>query len=398
MDYSILVVDFAEDERCLPLFESWQESDLPIKLKLCSGLEEAELEIESEDTVGMIISTSSYTPDLDTMLRSFQTKVGCLPDFISIICDEPSPRFLVSVFEFGVETIFSFQRAQDDMIGWVKGIASILENEESPEANAIALSRGIKTHDAGMIAKAGEVMSEMAEYDYKAAFVAGKALEVQGDFAKAELSYRTASNMNKMFRPTTSSLGETLLINGKTDEAIAIFEKLEKSNPRDMMRKSNLIAAYVESGDLEKANAALAQAESQSADHPKVKEAKAHILLSQGKVSDAFGLMDELKDAGPLFASKLNDLGIRLSKGGKAKSALALYNKSHKIVRQDLKYKVTLNAALACRRAGAYEKALKYLMRCEKEYGSMFPKLKRIVDATKQAVDKKKKLASKQAS
>lgn len=57
---------------------------------------------------------------------------------------------------------------------------------------------------------------------------------------------------------------------------------------------------------------------------------------------------------------------------------LSLYQKAHKIVRQDLKYKISLNAALACRRLGEFEMGLKYVARCAKEYGSMYPKLAKI--------------------
>ena len=57
-----------------------------------------------------------------------------------------------------------------------------------------------------------------------------------------------------------------------------------------------------------------------------------------------------------------------------------------------------MNAGLACRRAGAYGKALQYLKRCGEEHGGMFPKLKKIMDATLLAYKKKKKLAESKAS
>jgi tetratricopeptide (TPR) repeat protein len=85
-----------------------------------------------------------------------------------------------------------------------------------------------------------------------------------------------------------------------------------------------------------------------------------------------------MKDVGPYFAAKLNDLGIKLSQAGKGKSALSLYNKAHKVVRPELKYKISLNSALACRKLGEYEAGLKYVARCAKEFGSMYPKLQKI--------------------
>ena len=65
----------------------------------------------------------------------------------------------------------------------------------------------------------------------------------------------------------------------------------------------------------------------------------------------------------------------------KGKSALALYQKAHKIVRAELKYKISLNAALACRRLKEWDMALKYVARCEREFGATFPKLAKIRQA-----------------
>lgn len=398
MKHSILLIDLVNEGRCESVFSMLESSDLAANILRCESDQDIEAGIDSIDIAGLIISIDNYSDRLDRMLRDFQTRVGALPEFIMILCDEPSPRFLVSLFEFGIETIKSFQRASEEAIGWVKSISETLSNEESPEYNALKLSRGIKKKDSTMIMEAGKEVAAMVDYDYKAAYISGKAREMQGDFAGAEESYRAASDMNKMFRPSDSSLGEALLINGKTDEAIAVFEKLEKSNPRDMGRKMNLVTAYVESGDLEKANDIMVSAESLQADHPKLKEAKAHLLLFQGKIGEAFGLMDDLQDAGPMFASRLNDMGIKLSKAGQVKNALALYNKAHKIVREDIKYKISMNAGLACRRAGAYGKALQYLKRCGEEYGGMFPKLKKIMDATQLAYKRQKKLAESKAS
>jgi tetratricopeptide (TPR) repeat protein len=99
-------------------------------------------------------------------------------------------------------------------------------------------------------------------------------------------------------------------------------------------------------------------------------ETRAQICLGTGKIGEAFQLMDQMSEVGPFFAAKLNELGIRLSQAGKGKSALALYQKAHKIVRSELKYKISLNAALACRRLQEFDMALKYIIRCRKEYGS----------------------------
>ena len=137
--------------------------------------------IDSIDIAGLIISIDNYSDRLDRMLRDFQTRVGALPEFIMILCDEPSPRFLVSLFEFGIKTIKVFNAQVKKLLGG-KVDTETLSNEESPEYNALKLSRGIKKKDSTMIMEAGKEVAAMVDYDYKAAYISGKAREMQGDF------------------------------------------------------------------------------------------------------------------------------------------------------------------------------------------------------------------------
>lgn len=84
----------------------------------------------------------------------------------------------------------------------------------------------------------------------------------------------------------------------------------------------------------------------------------------------------------------------KLSQAGKGKSALALYTKAHKVVRPELRYKISMNAALACYRLADFDAALAWLDRCEKEYGSAYEKLVKI----RKAVLAAKKKGSEQNS
>ena len=85
-----------------------------------------------------------------------------------------------------------------------------------------------------------------------------------------------------------------------------------------------------------------------------------------------------MENVGPFFASKLNEIGVKLSQAGKGPSALALYQKAHKVVKPELRYKISLNAALACRRSEDFDKALTFVKRCREEYGQNFEKLEKI--------------------
>jgi hypothetical protein len=82
-------------------------------------------------------------------------------------------------------------------------------------------------------------------------------------------------------------------------------------------------------------------------------------------------------------------MGIKLSQANKGKSALALYQKAHTIVKKELRYKVSLNAALACYRLEDFATALKYLDRCEREYGGILDKAAKIRNACKASMKKK---------
>jgi tetratricopeptide (TPR) repeat protein len=390
MTWKIIVADFTGALEWEPLIARLSHLQNEISFVYSTSSEDLLLHLNSPEAVSLVVAAPEFSSEVENAYRQYQQIVGCLPEFLALICDEPSPRFVVSIFEFGVENIIRKEHILDRFETLAQVIKTTLSDESSPEFHAINLALGLKTSNQARIQNAGAAMKAIAGEDYRAAYVAGRALEAQGVYGEAEQAYKLAYGINKMFRPGSSSLAEALMVTGKVDEAVAILEKMEKSNPRDISRKSTLIAAYTEQGQTEKAAKALAEAAALAPDHPKLVEAKVNIMLAEGKIAEAFNLMPQMENAGVLFASRLNDMGIRLSKEGKAKQALALYNKAHKIVRQDLRYKLSMNCALACRRLGDFEMALKYLARCKKEFGKSFDKLDQIIVATKLAIEQQK--------
>jgi tetratricopeptide (TPR) repeat protein len=216
-------------------------------------------------------------------------------------------------------------------------------------------------------------------------------MQATGRLGEAEEAFRTSNKFNKMFRLAATGLGETLILNGKHDEALAVLQKLEKTNPDHVERCAQIAVAYVEKGDIAKAKEYADKIAKNAPEHGKVNELKAHILLREGKVNDAFQMLDQLSDVGPQLAARLNELGIKLSQAGKGKSAIALYNKAHKIVTPELRYKISLNAALACHRSGDFALGLKYLQRCAKEFGGLNPKIAKIKQALEQGLLQAKK-------
>lgn len=384
-----LVVDLDESN---PI-ENITDLSLPVSVRVAKTVDEAFLELDSGAVLVMAVAADKITSELDLLLKKFKDKVACIPEFQMVVCDAPGPRLLVSVFEYGIEKICGRPSFPVEFSQLAEEAFQLINDKESSESQSIRLSQAIKNADQQEIASLSEEIESNANVDFRAAFARGRAMEATGKYAKAAESYSHAQGMNKLFRPSSMGLGETLLITGKAQEALEIFNKLDRANPRDINRKINMIYSHTELGNTEEAAKLLEYAQEISPDHPRITEAKVHLLLTDGKIKEAFALLDDIQDAGPFLAAKLNDLGIKLSKNGKGKSALALYKKAHVIVRSELKYKISMNAALACRRLGSYDLALKYLNRCEVEFGSSFEKLDKIRAAVNSALGKQKKSA-----
>lgn len=363
---------------------TWQQQvahvSIPYTMKCVTGSEAALAEIAASTVSPLVIFANDSSNPLNEILRSYQATFGPMSELQMIVCSNPSPQFMANVFEFGIEQFVASETWPEEVAALCRAVQEKLSDKNSPEFKTMQLAGATRTQDVGKIQAAKSALGDLATYDFRAAYASGRAAEITGNYNDAIEAYRSAGGMNKMFRPSSTSLGEAYLITGNVEDAIAIFQKLDKSNPRDIDRKANLASAYIEKGDLETAERYALEAEALQPNSSRVTEIRAQVFLCQGKVGDAFALLDQMSDVGPFFAAKLNDLGIKLSQAGKGKSALALYQKAHRVVRTDLKYKISLNAALACRRLLNYDLALKYVDRCAKEYGVMFPKLVKIKD------------------
>ncbi len=372
------------------LGETWTEAlaaqDCATEIEYCT-LQDAAKRIAQGDVVGIVLATKEFSPALQLMLRAFKTNVGAIGAFQSVICDEPSPELSAALFEFGVEIFFSVATYPAEVGAFTRNVSEMLR-ENTTERRTVELNRIIRTGDQTKIEQIRKVLSDEAGHDHLAAYSLGKSLEASGDFDKAAQAFKQSSTMNKMFHASSSSLGETLLVTGKLDEAKEVFEKLEKTNAKNSERKLNLATIYTEKGDFETAKAFMKAAATLAPTDPKLNEAKAHMYLKAGKIQEAFQLMDGMSEVGPFFAAKLNEMAVKLSQAGKGKSAIALYKKAHKVVRSELRYKISMNAALACYRMGEFDASLVWLERCEKEYGSAYEKLVKIRKAVQAAKNK----------
>lgn len=396
MEWTCLVVDLGGSN----LSSTWNETNREFALNV--NVVDAAEALAMLDT-GLVVAMVIHNPALEqrgTLLKlcdTYRRKVGPLPQFQAIVSQgDPDPQLLNDVFEFGIENFFGLQAWQDELVALCKSVAETIGDTNSSEHRVIQLSRSMAKGDKGGVAEAERALTEASRYDYLAAYSKGHALQAIGKFEEAAEAFRASGQMNKLFRPADTGLGENLLVLGKTDEAIALFEKLDRMNGVNVDRKASLAVAYLEKGDIAKAQAYWKEAARLEPSHPRVAEAKAQMLLVSGKINEAFDMMNNLQDVGPFFATKLNEMGIKLSQAGKGKSAIALYQRAHKIVRKELRCKISLNAALACYRMREFENALKYLARCEQEYGRKLEKVDKIRAASQAAM--KAEAATKQAS
>ncbi len=334
--------------------------------------------LETGNVAAMIIFAAGVNREVFNILDLYKRNVGAIASFQAIVCDDPPPLFMTQVYEYGIENFFTSKNWVEHTFKFCEEVQALLSDQECSESHVINLSRSLITGDQVKILESKKKLSQMVDYDFLAAYSQGTALQAVGRFSEAVDAFRKSKNLNSLFRPSISGIGENLLVMGRIDEAIAIFNDLEKLNKRSVERKANLAAAYMEKGDTTAAKKYLLEAEALNPSHPRIAETKVQLLLKQGKVKEAFIQMDQLQDVGPFFAAKLNEMGIRLSQQGKGKSALALYKKAHRIVKPELKYKISLNAALACYRLKEYRLTLKYLNRCEKEFGDVLEKANKI--------------------
>ena len=378
IEWTCLLVDLTGQDRVAALLSLAGAQDFAIDVRVVSTIEEALKIMAQGQVLCQVVFADSSSGDVQSLLKSFQSQVGCIVEFQAIVCDEPDPTFMAGVFEFGIEQFFSSKTWPEEAALMAREARASIQDQSTAESKTVALTRSIRSADQAAIHKAEAALGDMADYDYRVAYAKGKAAEATGEYDRAVTAYASARGMNTMFRPSTASLGESLLVTGKVDEALKVFAALERTNPFDVERKASLAAAYIEKGDFDTAMKYVEQASQLAPKNSRVLEARAQVLLCTGKVGDAFKLMDDMSEVGPFFAAKLNELGIQLSQAGKGKSALALYQKAHKIVRPELRYKISLNAALACRRLKAWDMALKFVQRCEKEFGGAFPKLVKI--------------------
>lgn len=375
-DLKCLVVDLAQKGLISKGPKLVENRDL-IQVEFCSA-EKAHSMILSQEFNSIVIFADKESVLLFRLLDEFKVLFGAISSYQAIFTERPSPHFMAMAFEYGINNFFSSQSWELDLVYFLKQVAASFRNEFSTEKKVIALQKTLNDGETQKITMAKEELEKFAEYDFLAAYSYGRALEASGEFEKATERYGHSVGMNKYFIPAQSSLAECLLVTGRMDEALNVYSKLESFNPKDPTRKFMLSTAYLEIGETKKAEKTFEEAMRLDNKCPKRFEAEALRHLKKMEIEEAVRKLDFIDLAGPFVVAKVNEIGVGLSKKGKGMLALALYEKAHRIVRPELRYKITINAALASYRVGDYNQAIKYVNRCVEEHGGTFPKLEKI--------------------
>lgn len=379
-----LVGGFCED---LAVFDAL-DADLNLEFIQSTPKDNKEkLFYEKSEVAAIVVVADENSPELERILATFSHEVGPFPDFQLVIASDPSPVFLANIFEYGLEQIINRENWEGEVADFLFRVKKALCEDDSIELKCMKANQAVKKSSHPEIIRWEKELEAVSSYNYKAALTRARALEATGKYKEGLMLFRCAEPLNKMFLPIKSGLGELLLLSGQTDEAISLFEELEGKNGHCFERKLHLANAYSQRGDFELAREHIKKAASIFPDSSKLVESKIHLFLGEKKIKEAIKLMDGLDEVGPHLTSKLNDLGVKLSQSGNGKSALILYNKAHKLVPKELRYKVSLNAALACYRTKDFHKSIQYIKRCRDEYGDTFPKLIKLYKAVQNSME-----------
>ncbi len=376
-DWVCLFVDLSGQFIAGQWRKSTDRGRLGMDLKFAYSAEEAVEIICRLPVAVLVVAPNAKMLGLDQVLRTYQDLVGCFTDFQAIVSDDPSPKTLAHFYEFGVDQIFTKQSWQEDLEKLMRETTRVLADEESFETKALLITSQMK-HSRFVEAERSESLLGKEDFDYRSAFTRGRIRERAGDYNGASQAFEKARKLNQQFLPSSSKLAETFLVLGKLDEAIEIFEDLEKKNLDFPDRKAILATAYFAKGNSAKGLELITAAESVDPSSPFIKQARCFAALESKDYKEAFKHLDGLSQLGLFMAQRLNNAGIELVRENRVEEALELYKIAHEAVDPSIRYKIDINAALACFKIGQFQTALQHLECCRQDHGRTFDKLERI--------------------
>ena len=324
--------------------------------------------------------------ELENFLRELVAHLGSfVTSRVVLVTDELlNVEWMQTVYESAIES--TVLRA-----AWEKNVRVLIDTLIAPlrPAYSLDLQSGLAYCRAGLHAPIQAWIKGFAREDsvnFEEQFVLGVALETLGKYEGAAKAFQYCVELNRHFVPALSHLGNCLALQGQTEAAIELLESLEQKFPGNTDRRAALTASYMDRKDYDRAVAMAHTLSGVQGNDPRAIEAQVLVAIHGKDLPKVSDLLDRMEKgvgagaggAGQALASRLNDLAIDLAKAGDTKAALALYDRTHRIVRPDLKYKISLNIALTYLKTAQPEKSTTILDRCEKEYGGTFDKLEKM--------------------
>ncbi len=385
-EFCCLVIDLSTIKKKVRKLD---QDAMPIKIRYASSSSAASEIMAAQKVRMLVIFSDSDSEHLSPIFNSFQHYVGMLKDFIIVVSEDPTPWFLATMYEYGLDAFVSEDEWESKVKQIAEDVLKKLGDPESEESKIIRVAEAIRSGNAEKIDAAVDALGESVKYDYRAALAKGKALEATSNFSEATQAFMASKELNKLSRPSLSSLAEAMIQTGQSRQALKILESLEATNPKSGKTKSNLAVAHMKLGNLDKAKEYLDQAGELLKNSRELDEAKIQLYLEEKNYREALQIVSHLNDVGPAIVNSMVQAGLKLARS-KDQTAMELFQAIHRAARSDLKYQVSLNAALSSYILEEYDLAMIYLDRCQVEYNGSLES----IESIRQSVLSKKKKAS----
>lgn len=156
---------------------------------------------------------------------------------------------------------------------------------------------------------------ERALFDEACADYAGRR------YAHAEAGFRAVLERAPDFSPALGNLAELLRATGRSDEAIAAFERALAADPTDALIRNNYGGALIEAGRLDDAMSELERALSFDPEQHRARTNLGAALLGLGRVEEAVAMLEQAVARLPGSAAAHASLGAALVRAGKKQAA-----------------------------------------------------------------------------
>lgn len=343
-------------------------------------------QFESGQIIGLAIVADEYSPGIEDVVKSFSKYYGPYLHQIAIICDDPDPQYIADLWDLGIENIFPKQTWEVELRSLCAKIALEIQHSSELYGKIRSLNLRIGKGESLGDFRLDDEAKITAQFDYRTSYTLGRLFEATGKHDKSAEFYAKTRDLNISFRPAQYNLIGAYKKTGNFSGMEKISESLYQTNPENATNTYKLGQAYLLNNKVDQAKGLLPKLEGK--DKKLANMLNVEILIKSPDSEKVIEYLDSIDEISDECASLLNEQGIKLAQQGKAKDALALYERAHRLVREQTKYKVSYNAALACYRMKAFKHALQYINRCEEEFGKPFPKLKNLRDKLEEVIAK----------